>query len=230
MLILEACKSIGLSYMSSGKPIYRKVFYSPYPNGHKNYEHDSVIPPDNINEIADFIATIQLSDLSINWHPDTDKVITLWADSFEKSYKLGYDNLMPLKGREYGRYGHKHAYILENVKPLVELRDNVTDSHNVYADDDTFVNKALQLSKNINEHLGISINPVYIQYSIAYYKIHRTPLMQKLLSSYNAEPISYNDINGIRESLLSGGNPFCGDGSGALSRIRRIANWNCTFK
>lgn len=58
--VREACSNAGLAYTQSGKPIYRKTFYSPYPEGHPRCENDIILSPDNMDEVNAFIATIQL--------------------------------------------------------------------------------------------------------------------------------------------------------------------------
>lgn len=63
--IRTACTTAGVTYEgvdSDGvmKPLYRKVFYSPYPEGHAGYEADVLIPIANQEEVANFINTITL--------------------------------------------------------------------------------------------------------------------------------------------------------------------------
>lgn len=63
--IRTACAAQGVSYgklVEGGelKPIYRKTFYSPYPEGHANYEADVILTPDNIEAVDLFINSIAL--------------------------------------------------------------------------------------------------------------------------------------------------------------------------
>ena len=59
--VQNLCKEKGVSYEGVNadgelKPIYRKVFYSPYPVGHERYESDNIIPIANREQVNDFIA------------------------------------------------------------------------------------------------------------------------------------------------------------------------------
>lgn len=64
--IRTACKANGVTYMGLGEggelfPIYRKVFYSPYPEGHPSYEADNIISIANAEQVNKFIDSINLS-------------------------------------------------------------------------------------------------------------------------------------------------------------------------
>ncbi len=63
--IRTACATAGITYegvddQGEMHPIYRKVFYSPYPEGHALYEADVIIPIANTEKVNTFIASIAL--------------------------------------------------------------------------------------------------------------------------------------------------------------------------
>jgi hypothetical protein len=65
--VREACKAQGVSYEGLGeggelKPIYRKTFYSPYPEGHPQYQADHIIAVANMEQVKDFIASLNTQD------------------------------------------------------------------------------------------------------------------------------------------------------------------------
>ena len=231
MIIIDAYKSTGISYKKDGKTIYRKYFYSPYPYGHPRYEADIIIRPDNIDEVNAFINSLQQTESKPNKKELTQKEISVWEIAFEHKYLIGYKLLEPRQGIRYQKYGdNKHKYILEHFKPLADLGSCIIATEFVHLNEKAFIDYAQILSGKIQEQLGIRIHPLYIQYSIAHNKTEKSTYMEALLTKYNVLPIAYSDLNGIRESLLSGGNPFYdGDGRGALNRLRNIALGNSAF-
>lgn len=64
-IIRSACTASGLTYKQSGLTIYRKVFYSPYPEGHARYEADVILSPDNLDAVTNFIAKLDLGNVPV---------------------------------------------------------------------------------------------------------------------------------------------------------------------
>lgn len=140
--------------------------------------------------------------------------LAISAEAFDSVYQQGYDSTTA-----------KKTYAKEHVKPLGELRVQVLDRNAEYSDDNEFVDNAQELSNSIKEQLGLSIHPMYIQYSIAHAQTEPSPYMTKLLSTWKADPITVADIEAIRTVILDQRNPF----TDALTNLRNIATGSAVF-
>lgn len=146
-----------------------------------------------------------------------------WAVSFDAMYQKGYDNAGSDESSDTTT--EKKAYTQEHLKAWNTLREHILDKQGSYADDNAFVQKAQSISNDIKEELGISIHPLYIQYSIASTQEEPSEYMTELLSTYKATPIAVDDLEGIRTVLTKGNNPF----TEAINRLRNIATGNAVF-
>lgn len=155
---------------------------------------------------------------SANRQDSAQKQVDTWAGSFNEIYLSGYQNTSA-----------KKTYQKEHLKPLITLRDLLSDTEHDFINDNDFITKSQSLSNNLKEQLGISLDPVYIHYSIAHNKLNKSEYMSELMSTYKATPIDVADISGIHTVLLKGDNPFSEDITGATTRLKDIAAGNAVF-
>lgn len=141
----------------------------------------------------------------------------VWQDGFNAMYQTGYESATA-----------KKTYAKDHLKPLIELRDLISSTEHRFNDDNSFVNKCQQLSNDIKEQLGIALQPLTIQYSIAHNKVDKSPLMLTLVNTYTHKPIDPADITGIQGVMVSGKNPFSVE-EGALNRLKDIADADVPF-
>ncbi len=154
---------------------------------------------------------------------DSAKVqMDMWEPAYEQIYLSGYRNISA-----------KKTYAREHLKPLIELRNKITEKEHEYSNDQEFVQDAQDISNSIKDQLGLSIHPLYIQYSIAHNKEDKGDYMEQILATYSADPITKEDINGIRDSSLDNANVtgsiFNTGPEGAIQRLRTIAENNSIF-
>lgn len=91
-----------------------------------------------------------------------------------------------------------------------------------------------QLSNSIYAGTGIKLSPRYIEYSIAVAKNEdvRTREQRILINGYtDVEPLTAEDVRGIKYSLLKGDNIFMetADNLGAIGRLKTMALGNAQF-
>lgn len=91
-----------------------------------------------------------------------------------------------------------------------------------------------QLSNSIYAGTGIKLSPRYIEYSIAVAKNEdvRTREQRILINGYtDVEPLTAEDVRGIKYSLLKGENIFMetADNLGAIGRLKTMALGNAQF-
>lgn len=155
---------------------------------------------------------------SANRQDSSQKQVTIWASAFDQMYLSGYQNTSA-----------KKTYQKQHSKALVELRDLVSDTTHDFANENEFMTKAQSLSNDLKEQLGISLDPKYIQYSIAHNKNDKPDYMATLMTTYSANPIEVADLSGLHTVLLRGDNPFSEDITGATTRLKDIAAGNAIF-
>jgi hypothetical protein len=95
-------------------------------------------------------------------------------------------------------------------------------------------NLSKQIANRIYAGTGIKLSPRYIEYSIAFAKNDdvRTAEQRVLLRGYtDVEPLTAEDIRGIKYSLLKGDNVFIEteDNKGAIGRLKTMALGNAQF-
>lgn len=115
----------------------------------------------------------------------------------------------------------------EKLKPFIRLRNYLSETEHDFPSDTKFTEICQKLSNDIKDNLGLSLDPKYIEYSIAKNKLNNTDYMKSLLSTWDATPIAVDNVRQFIELITKAKpeNPFI---AGA-NRVEGILKGNVVF-
>lgn len=131
-------------------------------------------------------------------------------------------------------YMTKTSALLLSNKAIVDLMNKLERRLKTDKPISSITNKELirfsnQVRDSFYRYLGISLSPMYIQYSILNNVTNLTKYQKNLLSSYkNEKALTFEDINEIKKAI-EGNKDIFSDSEGTKNRLRRIAIGNAAF-
>lgn len=167
---------------------------------------------------------------SANQQDSAKTQFSQWSQAHAAVYLPGLNNLNSKEA--------KSKYAKEALQPtFYAIKDHITTkkAQGTAISDDSLSTTAQKISNELKDRIGIAISPDMIAFSIVSGKDGEilTDNQKQLLNAYRGKSfITVEDIDGIRDSMLSGDNIFNnkeGEQEGAANRLLKLAQANIPF-